>query len=129
MGLAMRIDVFTRFPEMVSGFAGHSLLGKAQAAGTIEIRVHDIRDNTTDVHRTVDDSPFGGGAGMVMMAEPIVAAVEAADPPRPLLYLSPAGRRLDRAAVRGLADLDGFSPLCGRYEGGAGRGAERRGGE
>lgn len=113
----MRIDVFTIFPDMVSGFASHSLLGKAQAAGTIELRVHDIRASTTDPHRTVDDAPFGGGAGMVMMAEPIIAAVEAADPPRPLLYLSPAGRRLDQAMAQELATSGGFSLVCGRYEG------------
>lgn len=113
----MRIDVFTIFPSMVVGFAEHSLLGKAQASGTIDLRVHDIRAATSDVHRTVDDAPFGGGAGMVMMAEPIIAAVEAADSPRPLLYLSPAGRRFDQEMARELAGADGFSLLCGRYEG------------
>jgi tRNA (guanine37-N1)-methyltransferase len=113
----MRVDVFTIFPAMVSGFADHSLLGKAQAAGTIDVRVHDVRAATTDVHRSVDDSPFGGGAGMVLMAEPIFAAVEAARPPRPLLYLNPAGRRFDQAWARELAAGDGFSLLCGRYEG------------
>ncbi len=113
----MRIDVFTIFPAMVSGFAEQSLLGKAQAAGTIDVRVHDLRAAATDVHRSVDDSPFGGGAGMVLMPEPIFAAVEAADPPRPLLYLSPAGRLLDQAWARELAASDGFSLLCGRYEG------------
>ena len=113
----MRIDVFTIFPEMVTGFAGQSLLGKAQARGTLDVRVHDIRAQATDPHRTVDDAPFGGGAGMVLMAEPVFAAVEAADPPRPLLYLSPAGRRLDQAWARELAAGDGFSLLCGRYEG------------
>ena len=81
------------------------------------MRVHDLRDQTTDTHRTVDDSPFGGGAGMVMVPEPIFAAVENVDPPRPLLFLSPAGRRLDQAYARELAALDGFSLLCGRYEG------------
>ena len=113
----MRIDVLTIFPDMVTGFAGHSLLGKAQAAGTIDLRVHDIRTHASGPHRSVDDAPFGGGAGMVMMAEPLSAAVEAVDPPRPLLYLSPAGRRLDQSAARELAALDGFSLLCGRYEG------------
>ena len=81
------------------------------------MRVHDIRDQAHDPHRTVDDAPFGGGAGMVLMAEPVFAAVEAVDPPRPLLYLSPAGRRLDQAWARELAAGDGFSLLCGRYEG------------
>lgn len=113
----MRIDVFTIFPEMVSGFAAQSLLGKAQERGTLEVRVHDIREQAHDPHRTVDDAPFGGGAGMVLMAGPVFAAVEAVGPPRPLLYLSPAGRRLDQAWARELAAGDGFSLLCGRYEG------------
>ena len=113
----VRIDVFTLFPEMVAGFAEQSLLGRAQAAGVLDVRAHDLRAQTTDVHRTVDDSPFGGGAGMVLMPEPVFAAVEAVDPPRPLLYLSPAGRRFDQARARELAALDGFSLLCGRYEG------------
>ena len=113
----MRIDVFTIFPGLVDGFASESLLGRARQQGTLDVRVHDLRDQTTDTHRTVDDSPFGGGAGMVMVPEPIFAAVELVDPPRPLLYLSPAGRRLDQAYARELAALDGFSLLCGRYEG------------
>jgi tRNA (guanine37-N1)-methyltransferase len=113
----MRIDVFTIFPDMVGAFAAQSLLGKAQERGTLDVRVHDLRDQAQDPHRTVDDAPFGGGAGMVLMAEPVFAAVEAADPPRPLLYLSPAGRRLDQAWARELAATDGFSLLCGRYEG------------
>jgi tRNA (guanine37-N1)-methyltransferase len=113
----MRVDVFTIFPEMVRSFSEQALLGKARAAGTIDVRVHDLRDGATGVHRQVDDSPFGGGAGMVLMPEPVFAAVEAVDPPRPLLYLSPTGRRLDQAYARELAGLDGFSLLCGRYEG------------
>jgi tRNA (guanine37-N1)-methyltransferase len=113
----MRIDVFTIFPDMVRSFAGQALLGKAQASGTIDVRVHDVRDSATGVHRQVDDSPFGGGAGMVLMPEPVFAAVEAVDAPRPLLYLSPTGRRLDQAYARELAGLPGFSLLCGRYEG------------
>ena len=113
----MRIDVFTIFPDMVEGFAGQSLLGKARQRGLLDVRVHDLRATTTDVHRTVDDSPFGGGAGMVLMPEPIFAAVEAVDPPRPLHYLSPSGRPFTQAVARDLAGLDGFSLLCGRYEG------------
>lgn len=114
----MRIDVFTIFPDMVAGFADQSLLGRARANGVLDVRVHDIRAVTSDVHGTVDDSPFGGGAGMVMLAEPIFAAVEAVDPPRPLLYLSPAGRRFDQSVARELAAHEhGFSLLCGRYEG------------
>ena len=113
----MRIDVFTIFPDMVEHFAGQSLLGRARAAGTLDVRVHDLRSCATDPHRSVDDAPFGGGAGMVLMPEPVFAAVEAVDPPRPLLYLSPAGRTFDQGVARELAVSDGFSLLCGRYEG------------
>jgi tRNA (guanine37-N1)-methyltransferase len=114
---ALRIDVFTIFPAMVDDFAGLSLLGRARAAGLLDVRVHDLRERTTDVHRTVDDTPFGGGAGMVLKPEPIFAAVEAAEPPRPLLLLGPGGRRLDQAWAAELAQGGGFSLLCGRYEG------------
>jgi tRNA (guanine37-N1)-methyltransferase len=113
----VRIDVFTIFPSMVEGFAAQSLLGKARQSGVLDVRVHDLRSGTTDPHRSVDDAPFGGGAGMVLMAEPVFTVVEREQPPRPLLYLSPAGRRLDQAWARELASSDGFSLLCGRYEG------------
>lgn len=112
----MRIDVFTIFPDMVGGFSGRSLLGKAQERGLLDVRIHDLRSATTDPHRSVDDSPYGGGAGMVLMVEPLAAAVEAVDPPRPLLLTSPGGRRFDQAWARELAAGDGFSLLCGRYE-------------
>lgn len=112
----MRIDVFTIFPDMVGGFTGRSLLGKAQERGLLDVRIHDVRQATTDVHRSVDDSPYGGGAGMVLMAEPLAAAVEAVDPPRPLLLTSPGGRRFDQGWARELAATEGFSLLCGRYE-------------
>jgi len=115
--MALRIDVFTIFPEMVEGFAGQSLVGKAREAGRLDIRAHDLRSCATDPHRSVDDAPFGGGAGMVLMPEPIFAAVEKVQPPRPLLYLGPAGRRFDQAWARELAGGPGFSLLCGRYEG------------
>jgi tRNA (guanine37-N1)-methyltransferase len=114
---AVRIDVFTIFPAMVAGFAEQSLLGKAREAGVLDVRVHDLRAGTTDPHRSVDDAPFGGGAGMVLMPEPVFTVVERAAPPRPLLYLSPAGRRFDQQWARELATADGFSLLCGRYEG------------
>lgn len=113
----MRIDVFTIFPDMVSDFAAQSLLGRAVANGLLDIRVHDLRDHTTDVHRTVDDTPFGGGAGMILRPEPIFASVEAVEPPRPLLLLGPGGRRLDQPLAQELAGTEGFSLLCGRYEG------------
>ena len=113
----MRIDVFTIFPDIVAHFASRSLLGKARATGILEIHVHDLRSAATDPHRSVDDAPFGGGAGMLLMPEPIFRAVEAVDPPRPLLYLGPAGARFDQAMARDLASRGGFSLLCGRYEG------------
>jgi len=113
----VRIDVFTIFPDLVEGYASRSLLGKAQERGLLDVRAHDLRSETQDPHRSVDDAPFGGGAGMVLMPEPIFAAVEAVDPPRPLFFLGPGGRRLDQALARELAASDGFSLLCGRYEG------------
>jgi tRNA (guanine37-N1)-methyltransferase len=113
----MRIDVFTIFPEWFAGPFDVSLLSKARATGRLDLRVHDLREHTTDRHRSVDDTPYGGGAGMVMAPEPIFAAVEAVQPPRPLLLLSAAGRRFDHAVAIELAGGDGFSLLCGRYEG------------
>ncbi len=115
--MPMRVDVFTLFPEMVDDYMGRSILGRAVAAGHLDIRSHDLRMATDDVHRTVDDSPFGGGAGMVLMPEPVFAAVEAVSPPRPLILLGPGGRMFDQGVVAELATLDGFSLLCGRYEG------------
>lgn len=113
----MRIDIFTIFPELIGDFAGRSLLGKAQNAGLLDLRVHDLRSVTTDPHRSVDDAPFGGGAGMVLMPEPLFATVEAVEPPRPLLLLDAGGRRFDQRVAEELAALDGFSMVCGRYEG------------
>ena len=113
----MRIDVFTIFPEWFAGPLDASLLGRARAEGRLDTRVHDLRAHTTDRHRSVDDTPYGGGAGMVMAPEPIFATVEAVDPPRPLLLLSAAGRPFDQAYAAELAAGSGFSLLCGRYEG------------
>ena len=113
----MRVDVFTVFPDLVDQFCAESLLGKARQRGLVDLRCHDLREHTTDVHRTVDDSPFGGGAGMLLRPEPIFASVEAADPPRPLYLLGPGGRRFDQQLADELAAGDGFSLLCGRYEG------------
>jgi tRNA (guanine37-N1)-methyltransferase len=113
----MRVDVFTVFPDLVDQFCAESLLGKARQRGLVDLRCHDLREFTTDVHRTVDDSPFGGGAGMLLRPEPIFASVEAADPPRPLYLLGPGGRRFDQELAGELAAGEGFSLLCGRYEG------------
>ncbi len=113
----MRIDVFTIFPDMIGDFAGRSLLGRAREGGLLDLRVHDLRAATRDPHRSVDDAPFGGGAGMVLMPEPIFTTVETVDPPRPLFLLDAGGRRFDQRMAEVLAAVDGFSLLCGRYEG------------
>jgi tRNA (guanine37-N1)-methyltransferase len=114
---ALRIDVFSIFPRLVDDFCAESLLGKARRDGLLDLRCHDLREQTTDVHRTIDDAPFGGGAGMVMRCQPIFDSVDAVDPPRPLFLLGPGGRRFDQAMAGELASGDGFSLLCGRYEG------------
>jgi tRNA (guanine37-N1)-methyltransferase len=113
----MRIDVFTIFPEAVDNMAQLSVLGRARGAGLIDVRVHDLRMASTDPHRTVDDKPFGGGAGMILKPEPAFAAVEAVEPPRPLFLLDPGGPQFDQQKASELAAMDGFSLLCGRYEG------------
>lgn len=113
----MRIDVFTIFPKLVDGFCSESLLGRARTTSLLDLRVHDLREHATDAHRTIDDAPFGGGAGMVMRPEPIFASVRAAQPPRPLLLLSPGGKRFDQHMAKSFAASGGFSLLCGRYEG------------
>lgn len=114
----MRIDVITIFPDLLSGPLRESLLGKAIAAGVVDVRVHDLRSFSTDRHRSVDDAPFGGGPGMVMKPEPIFAAAESLGDGRGrTILLSPAGRRLDQAIVRGLAREPRLTLICGRYEG------------
>ena len=113
----MKIDVFSIFPEMITGYTKQSILGRSIESGLLEVSVHDLRLATTDIHRTVDDPPFGGGAGMVLMPEPIFKAVEEVDPQRPLILLGPSGKKFDQKLANELADLKGFSLLCGRYEG------------
>jgi len=113
----MRIDVFTIFPEYLDAPLRVSIVGRARESGLLDVRLHDPRATTTDRHRSVDDEPFGGGAGMVMMPGPLFDAVEAAEPPRPLFLLSASGRRFDHAVAAELAAGDGFSLICGRYEG------------
>jgi tRNA (guanine37-N1)-methyltransferase len=113
----VRIDVFTIFPDVVAAYCGISVLGRAAEAGALDVRVHDLRDGADNARRSVDDSPFGGGAGMVLAPRPVFAAVEAVEPPRPLLLLGPAGPRFDQAWAQRLAAGGSFSLLCGRYEG------------
>lgn len=113
----MNIHVFTIFPDLVETFFATGLIGKARAAGSLELRSHNLRDWAEDVHRSVDDSPFGGGAGMVLSPDPVFRAVESVVPPRPLYVLSAAGRRFDQSLAGELAKGEGFSLVCGRYEG------------
>jgi len=113
----MRIDVFTLFPQLVDNFCSESLLGRARNEKLVDVRSHDLREHTTDVHHSVDDAPFGGGAGMVLRAEPVFESFEKSGAPRPLLLLSPGGKPFDQAFANKLASLQGFSLLCGRYEG------------
>jgi len=115
--VSLRIDLYSIFPEYLAGPLGVSLIGRARDRGLLDVRVHDPRDWTTDRHRSVDDTPFGGGAGMVMRPEPLFAAVEATEPVRPLLLLSASGRRFDQSVARDLAVGPGFALVCGRYEG------------
>lgn len=117
----VRIDVLTLFPDFFAGPLDASLLGRARSAGLLDVAVHDLRAHTSDRHRTVDDIPYGGGAGMVLKPEPFFAAVEELygtleERPRTVL-LTPRGRRLDQALVRELAAEPGLLVLCGRYEG------------
>jgi tRNA (guanine37-N1)-methyltransferase len=113
----LRIDVFTVVPEYLSGALDASLIGQGRRSGLLDISVHDPREWATDRHRSVDDAPFGGGPGMVLTPEPIFAAVEAVEPARPLLLLSASGEPFDQAGARALAEGEGFSLICGRYEG------------
>jgi tRNA (guanine37-N1)-methyltransferase len=114
----VRIDVVTIFPGIFESPLRESLLGRAIGAGLVDVRVHDLRDATTDKHRQVDDESYGGGPGMVMKPEPVFAAVEALGAgERRTLLLSPAGRRLDQALVRELAAEPWLVLICGRYEG------------
>ncbi len=113
----MRIDVISIFGEAVEAFTTISLVGKARERGLLDLRFHDPREATSDVHRTVDDAPFGGGAGMVLKPEPIFDIVERKQPPRPLIYMSPSGPPLTQVKAVELSALSGFSLLCGRFEG------------
>lgn len=117
----MRIDILTLFPEMFTSFLEGSLLGAARAAGRIDVRVTDIRDFAEGVHRQVDDRPFGGGPGMLLMPGPVVECVESVQRDGAsrghLVLLTPGGRRLDQAVVEELARHDRLVLVCGRYEG------------
>lgn len=114
----MRIDILTLFPEMFTPLKT-SILGRAEKAGKIEINIVDIRDYTLDKHKKCDDTPFGGGAGMVMTAQPIASAIEAVDPEHnsKRIYLSPKGRTFNQKIAVEYAKKERILLLCGHYEG------------
>lgn len=116
----MRFDVITIFPEFFQGPLGFGVVGKAIGSGVVDVAIHNLRDWTSDRHKTVDDRPFGGGEGMVLKCEPLFAAVEAILPDRSagrVVLLSAQGRRFDQSVARRLAGRDRVVLICGRYEG------------
>lgn len=112
-----RASILTLFPEMFPGPLGISLVGKALTAGIWSLDAHDIREHTTDRHRTVDDTPAGGGAGMVLKADVLARAIDAVADERPRLLMTPRGKPLDQARVAQLAAGPGVAIVCGRFEG------------
>jgi tRNA (guanine37-N1)-methyltransferase len=115
----LEVDVLTIFPHMFPGPIGDSITGRALASGLVRLRAHDVREFTTDRHRSVDDYPYGGGPGMVMRPEPLVAAIESVRRPSSsrLLLLSPTGRRFDQKLAHELAHEQHLVLVSGRYEG------------
>lgn len=114
----MKIDVLTLFPEMFSAF-DCSMMGKAREKGLYELNLHNIRDYSADKHKKCDDAPFGGGAGMVMMPQPIHDCISAVDPDRKArrIYMSPRGKVLNQKLVKELSACENLLILCGHYEG------------
>ncbi|MGQ0507288.1 MAG: tRNA (guanosine(37)-N1)-methyltransferase TrmD [Myxococcaceae bacterium] len=117
----LRVEVLTLFPGMITGYVSESILGKAQERGLLSVRATDIRAFAAGKHHVTDDSPYGGGAGMVMKVEPLVGAIEDARSRLPgarVFLLSPRGRTVNQSVARELAALEGgFILVCGRYEG------------
>ncbi len=117
----MRFDIITIFPDMFSGPLSQSILGRAQREGIIEIHVHDLRDFTRDPHRTIDDYPYGGGAGMVFKVEPLYKAIryikKLVDTPAKIISMSPQGKIFNQDKAKELARNDRIIIICGHYEG------------
>jgi len=115
----MRFDLFSLFPEVFDSYLNTSILKRAREAGTLEVRTHNIRDWATDRHHTTDDTPYGGGGGMVMKPEPIFAAVESVlgcPPGCPVILLSPQGRSFTQEIAFELSRIEHLALICGRYE-------------
>lgn len=118
MGGALKIDVITIFPGMLDGFLGESMLKRAARAGLVEFRVINLRDFTSDVHRTTDDRPYGGGPGMVMKPEPIFKAVESVRTGESrVILMTPQGRRFSQPVAQELSAGSHLIFVCGHYEG------------
>ena len=119
----MRFDIMTLFPDLVTTVLGESVIGRAQKSGAITVRAHNIRDYSKDKHRRVDDTPYGGGKGMLMMAPPIYDCYQAIlqdagqMASRRVVYLSPRGKVLTQQKAKELSELDHLVLLCGHYEG------------
>lgn len=116
----MRVDIFTLLPDVFPAYLNASILQRAGANGLLDVQVHDIRAWTTDRHHVTDDTPYGGGGGMVMKPEPVFAAVEGvlgAPPACPVILMTPQGRVFNQKIAMELAELPRFALLCGRYEG------------
>jgi len=113
----MIIDVLTLFPGMFASVIGESILKRAQAKGLAEIRIHNLRDWTSDNHRTADDKPFGGGAGMVMKIEPVWRALKELKNKSQVILLTPQGKKLDQRLIKRLARKKRLILICGHYEG------------
>jgi len=117
----VKLDIVTIFPKMVEGPLAEGIVGRAMARGVLDLRVHDLREFTTDRHRVVDDVPFGGGPGMVLKPEPLFRAVESIrigrGEPSAVILTSPDGRRFSNEDARRLSRLPHVVILCGRYEG------------
>jgi tRNA (guanine37-N1)-methyltransferase len=122
----VQIDVFSLFPSMFESYLQESILKRAQQAGLLNIQIHNIRDWTTDKHHVTDDTPYGGGGGMVMKPDPIFAAVESIlpisnpqpqDSQIPIILLAPTGRKFSQSIAKELAAYERFALICGRYEG------------
>lgn len=119
----MRFDIMTLFPSLVDGILAESIIGRAQKSGAVEVETHNIRDWSEDKHRRVDDTPYGGGMGMLMAVPPIVNCFEAicrmqpAETRRHVVYLSPRGKLFDHAMAKRFAEYDNLVLLCGHYEG------------
>lgn len=118
----MRFDVLTLFPDMVRGVLSESIIGRAQSGGLIEVKCHNIRDFTMDKHRKTDDTPYGGGVGMVMSCQPIYDCYESVKKELPsgktrVIYMSPKGRIFNHSIAKELSEYDNLVFLCGHYEG------------